>query len=358
MISILLMFLVLAAGMAIVRYMFPHKYTWPEFFGSMAVLLVVLSVSYELSLMSKASDTQILSGKVVGKTREVVPCEHSYPCHCHEVCEGSGRNESCSQECDTCYEHPFDVDWDVQTTVGTLSIDREDSQGLVKPQRWSAVQIGEPASVASTYQNYIKAVPGSLYNRTSNEPTPEYPATIYDYYHIDRVVDYDLHAPKADLASLNEEISDELRDVAGQKQVNLVIVLVDASKHGQMFVQDLKAAWLGGKKNDLVIVIASSQYPKIEWDDVFSWSKDDLVNVTVRDSIRDYGKIDNHVVELAVDGIVHHWTRKRMHEYEYLKREIEPSVTAYVIIFLIGGLVSFGSAFFFIKNADNFNRYN
>ena len=353
MIAVLIMFAVLVAGMAFIRLYFSQKYTWPEFFGSVFIVFIILISGYEISVNSQTSDTQIISGKVLSKSRERVSCEHSYPCHCHQVCEGSGRNESCSQECDTCYEHPYDVDWNVQTSIGTIRIDREDSQGLVKPQRWSQVQTDEPVSRAVSYENYIKAVPGSLYTKTSKEPTPEYPSTIYDYYHVDRVVDYDLHAPQADIQAMNEEIAEELRDIAGQKQVNIVVVLIDSAKHGQYFVQDLKAAWLGGKKNDLVIVIASSHYPDVLWDDVFSWSSDDLVNVTVRDSIRDYGKIDNHVVELAVDGIVHHWSRKRMHNFEYLKREIEPSGTAYVIMFVIGAIAAFGSALFFIKSAGN-----
>lgn len=304
-------------------------------------VLLVLSLGYFIESRAQGEDTEILSGKVVGKSREVVSCEHSYPCRCRQECSGRGNQRSCFEVCDICYEHPFDVDWDVKTTVGTISIDRLDSQGLAQPPRWTKVKNDEPVSKVADYENYVKAVPGALYTRISTEPTPPYPGKIYDYYHVDRVVDWHANIPEADLKSLNEQISLDLREVSPVKQVNLVVVVT--SSPTSMFAENLKAAWLGGKKNDVVLVIGLSQYPSIAWVSVFSWSSDDLLNIKLRDAVLAHGNLDVKAVDLAVTDISKLWTRRHMSEFKYLKHEIKPSSLAYILIFLIGLLSAFAA---------------
>lgn len=102
------------------------------------------SLLYVTLTLGKAADVELLNGYVTGKERDVVSCSHSYECMCYytESCSGSGTSRSCTRtrHCSTCYEHSYDVDWDVHTTVGNLTIDRIDRQGLDQPPRWTAVQ--------------------------------------------------------------------------------------------------------------------------------------------------------------------------------------------------------------------------
>lgn len=350
MLALISIFIVNILALLAAKKIYYDAFTIREFFITVVIMAIALFAGYEIALNIKSYDTQILSGQVTGKTRDVVSCSHSYPCNCRNECSGSGSNKTCSEVCDTCYEHDYDIDWNINTTVGTITIDRVDgsgSQGLEQPQRWTSVKNGEPVSKTSNYQNYIKAVPDSLYHRLSNQPVPNYPETIYDYYHIDRVVDFDLGIPAVDLQSLNDKISMELREVASLKQVNIVVVLT--KNNDRQFSDDLKAAWLGGKKNDIVIVIGSDNYPYIKWASVFSWSANDLLNVSLRNDIEDHAKIDTKLVDIVIVGINKNWVRKRMHEYAYLKNEIRPSIFGYIAIFIFTLLSAAGTVTFFVK---------
>lgn len=315
-----------------------------------AITALVLVIGYFIAVSGRTSDTQILSGKVTGKSREEVHCRHSYSCNCREECSGSGSSRSCSTHCDTCYFHNYDVDWNVQSTIGTFTINTIDWQGLRQPPRWTEVRNNDPVSRLGTYQNYIKGVPGSLYRRINDpkyKPVP-YPDGIYDYYKIDRVVNVDAVVPENDLAVIDQEISNQLRDLAALKQVNLILVLTKNTN--KMFSQELKTQWLGGKKNDLVIVISTTNYPAVNWVEVFSWSKFDLVNTTVRDAIRDYGRIDPYIITIATGAINKYWQRNSMKNFAYLKNEIEPSLTAYLVVFLVSLVISGIVAVVFIRN--------
>ena len=61
-------------------------------------------------------DREVWNGVVSSKDSEHVSCSHSYQCNCHESCSGSGKDKSCHESCDTCYEHSYDVDWNVFTS--------------------------------------------------------------------------------------------------------------------------------------------------------------------------------------------------------------------------------------------------
>lgn len=331
--------------MLIIRFKFREEFTWGEFGIGAAILLLVLGGGYLIATHAQTADTQILSGKVTDKKKDRVGCRHSYSCNCTTYCSG-GKNPSCSTVCQTCYEHSYDIDWDVFTTVGEITIDTIDRQGLREPPRWTSVKTGEPASVMDSYDNWLKAVPDSVFRRTTEEKLPEYPLKVYDYYHIDRVVNDGLNVPKEELKSLNEKISLSLVDIAKEKQVNLVIVLTNRTS---MFAQELRAGWLNGKKNDMVVVIGAKEYPKIEWVDVFGWSSNDLAHISARDSIREYGVIDNSVVDLAVASIGKYWSRRPMQEYEYLKDEIEISDGWLVALAIIGVVIVVGGSIIFIN---------
>ena len=149
---------------------------------------------------------------------------------------------------------------------------------------------------------------------------------------------------------LFQKISNDLRDVSPFKQVNLVLVFTKSPD--TMFAQNLKAKWLGGKKNDLMVIIGSDIYPNISWVEVFSWSKNDIVNTTIRDSLVKYGKIDENVINIAIDGINKYWVRKPMSDFQYLQNEMEPSALTYFITFILVSIIVFVVVKIFMKNRN------
>ena len=159
---------------------------------ALGICLLIAGAGLGLEFYGVTSDTEIWSGSITQKQREEVSCRHSYQCNCHEVCTGSGKDETCSEHCDTCYEHSFDVDWDVFSSTGKqISIDTIDRQGLSMPPRWGAAYVGEPTAEAHEFTNYFLAASDDIMLRHDAPKgfeglVPEYPKSITDYYHCNR----------------------------------------------------------------------------------------------------------------------------------------------------------------------------
>src|SRR5271169_6686133 len=93
--------------------LFKGKITPKEFALQMGIQLVVAGAAAAIVHYSSVHDTEVWNGVVASKKSEHVSCSHSYSCNCHSCnCDSKGN---CSTCCDTCYEHLYDVDWDVFT---------------------------------------------------------------------------------------------------------------------------------------------------------------------------------------------------------------------------------------------------
>ncbi len=323
--------------------MYPHTITLREGLIMLGVQSLVLALIIFGSMYGQGRDTQILNGQVTGKTREVVSCEHSYQCNCVTSCSGSGSSRTCSTICQTCYEHSYDIDWDVQSSVGGTTIDRVDRQGTSQPQRWANVKIGEPFARESSYYNYIKASPFSIFNKSQLDEkvvVPEY-LSVYDYYRINRVISFG--ATHKDAQQLNTLLNETLKTVGPSKKVNVVVIL---HNKGSLFSESLRAKQLGGKINDVYIVIDLSQEGVFNSVAVFSWSKTDMVNVFLRDELLDIGKFDavamNNVVK---EGLTEHYKHRSIEEFKYLDDEVEIPTWAIWFAMIFGVLFPFGAAY-------------
>lgn len=296
----------------------------------------------------KTLDTEILNGEVTNKQRNKVSCSHSYPCNCRPSCSGSGNSRSCSTVCQTCYEHSYDVDWDVYSNIGGFTISREDQQGLREPKRWSIVENGQPVARTNVYTNYVKAVPQSLFhanNATENakfaSQIPTYPIGVYDYQYVDRVIPIGLSVP--DLRQWNTDLALALRKLGPQKQANVVIVMVKNSDPNYAYA--LRDAWMNSKKNDIVVIFGVTEYPKIEWVRILSWTDKELFKVQLRDELLETKELDRtKVIPLISQHTMSTFHRKSMKDFAYLEAEIDPP--EWMIYLLIGILVigNFGVA--------------
>ena len=336
------------------KVIWSHDITLGKMVLNICIGVIVVAGGWQLGRYAKAVDTEIINGQVVGKTSDEVSCSHSYSCNCRQTCTGSGSNQSCSQVCDTCYEHNHDVDWNLHTTVGRITIDRIDRQGVDEPPRYSRAAVGDPVAKTHRFQNYIKAAPDSLFNTLSEKKSferfqskvPEYPAHIYDYHYINRVLT--VGSPVSDLAQWNADLSMRLRTLGPAKQAN--VVLVFTSEQDPDFANALKSAWLGGKKNDVIVVIGTPAYPTIEWVRVLSWTDRELFKVQLRDAIMDLKTVDRNAILDTVENLITSgFQRKHMADFEYLKNQIEPPTWAIVLLFILSVLASVGTSVVFSR---------
>lgn len=305
------------AGLA---YAFLDGITLKEFGCTILACLVVAGSSAGIVSCANTHDVEVWNGVVTGKEQVWVSCSHSYQCNCRQVCTGSGKNQSCSTVCDTCYEHTNDWDWDVYTSnQETITIDRVDRRGSHEPPRFTAVRMGEPTSQTHSYTNYVKASPDSLFRHQGLKEKyaseiPQYPGDVYDYYRLDRLVTVgfsltDARAWNADLARINA-------DLGRPKQVNIIVVLVRNKPHD--WYSALEETWIGVKKNDAVLVVSVDNDMKPQWAEVMAWTTNEAFKVKLRDDIMDEQVINRNTTMTALaNNVRSYYVRKPMKDFEY-----------------------------------------
>lgn len=355
------------------HYFFPERITFKETLVKAGVTTVLGLVFLGVVYYKNMYDTNIINGSVTGKERVRVSCSHSYNCNCRQVCSGSGNNKSCSEECDTCYEHNYDVDWRVYTTVGNKEIDRVDRQGVDEPKRWSIVKIGEPAANTISYINYVKASPESLFNMKQMDTDairfsglfPNYPE-VYDYYRFNRILQMKVHYPQA--VELNDNLNNSLRTLGAAKQVNILVVF--AKTNDAQYRYALERAWVGGKKNDVIIIMGMLDDTQLGWVDVITFGKNsgnEMLSVLLRDQIKAVAEnkqftnasILSETITKTIEGNFH---RKKMQDYEYLKEDFSMSMSAIIGFIVFQIILLTGMTIFFyyyeLERGDWASRIN
>ncbi len=344
----------------LLAFFLSQKIVWQELLLTVAAQAVVAGAAAGICYLANTSDTEIWNGTVMRKAQVEVSCSHSYPCNCRESCSGSGKDRFCSTVCDTCYLHSNDWDWRVWlSTGGEVNIDRVDSQGSDMPARFNRVVIGEPVAEERSYTNYIKASPDSLFRHQGlaqkyASSLPSYPGHVYDYYRLDRVVQVGTHVP--DLAQWNLDLARLNADLGSYRQANIILVLVQ--HRPDEYFDALEEKWIGGKKNDVVLVVSVDSDRKPEWARVMAWTVNPIFKVKLRDAIMAAPILERWTAIDALRSTItdyHH--RKPMAEFQYLAASITPSGAEWTVTLLVGFLVAFGLTWLFQVNDFFENRY-
>lgn len=319
----------------------------------MEALMVILMVSgYYIARQYKMTDTEIWSGYVTDKQSQHVSCEHSYSCNC--TTDSEGRTT-----CDTCYEHFYDVDWNVYTNNGeAFEIARVDRQGVDEPPRWSQVKIGDPTAIQHRYVNYIKANPYTLFKKTGLAKKytgliPRYPINVYDYHYCDRFIAVNTAVPES--RWWNQKLQRINGDLGNKKQVNIIMLAVNCADRGYRYA--LEEAWFGGNKNDIVIILGTPNYPEIQWVEVMSWSNSEALKIELRDDITEIGEMKENrekIADLIRQKIEEQFERRHMSDFKYLLAGIKPPPWANWLLGIIGIIAAIGLSIYF-QNNDPFH---
>lgn len=347
----------------VAKMIWPREITLLEIGCTTAVAVILTSIVYFLGIAGKTHDVEIWNGEITSKSREHGSYIESYSCNCRQTCSGSGKNQTCSQTCDTCYRDHYTVTWTAQSTIGSFTIDSKDWTSravylVPDPPRYTQIQKGDPCSRASSFTNYVKAVPDSLFHANPvlaqqfAGMIPAYPNQIYDYYKINRVLPVNVSVP--DIQGWNRELAMTLRKLGPARQANAVIVFVNTPDRN--YINALDAAWLGGKKNDIIIAVGVTAWPKIDWVEVSSWTKQEMFKVQLRDALQDLGEVDRaKFMELINKYTLDHFVRRPMSDFKYLEDEIEPAQWVIILAAVLGVLLSLGLSYHFYRT-DPFGR--
>ncbi len=331
------------------RYYFsPEQITLKEFLIQMGVIVVVVLIATVIIRHQNLMATEVWNGHVTKKWHQRVHCRHDYECFCYTTCDSKGN---CTKHCQTCYEHDYDVDWLVRDNTGkTWDIDSPDRQGLVMPRFWDAVIIGEPTSHLHSYKNYIKAAADSLFHREGlvekySKLLPKYPDTIYHRWRLDRIIR--MGGVKVDnIKELNYRLSEINGELGSKKQCNAIVVLIKNQPREYLYA--LEQYWVGGNKNDIVLVISVDDENKIQWADVLAFVQKSIFKIELRDEIQKMPILEmDKVLTTLEDQIKKNYKRKRMRDFEYLTASITPSTTQYVVTIIICTILSVGLSIIF-----------
>lgn len=325
--------------------------TWTELGLNIVIIAILTTATYHLGKYGATTDTEIWNGVVTNK--QVVDDEYtrSYDCNCYESCSGSGANQSCHTVCQTCYEDHYTRSYDGHTTVGNVTFDYIDSTSrssrdkFKPPAAYTKCRVGEPASREKNYTNYVQAVPQSLFNDNSSlaeqyaDMIPTYPK-VFGFYHINRVLNVGSTVPVTVQTDLNANLSEALIKLGATKQANIIVIFTNIMDPSYRYA--IENAWLGGKKNDIVVFIGTVDGKVVGWADVMTWalnSGNELFHVKMRDGLKDL-PIEATQLSLFISSTVDaHFDRPHMSDYEYLEKEIKPAswVVGLAVFFSIVG---------------------
>jgi len=351
MILFALLLLPVSIGLA-ARWLGKGAMTWRELAIHETIVIILISSGYFYALKLSVTDTELWSGEIASKNRIQTRCCHAYACNCRESCSGSGETRSCKDICDTCYRHSEDTRWEARSSNGELVYQNGcNSPGTPTPERWSAIRIAEPTAHEHEFTNYIKGNPGPLGLLTGAAARypgliPAYPR-VYDHYRADRAIAVGL-AP-LDLSTLNAELARINSELGASRQVNIILILVGSGD--PKWIEGLREAWLGGKKNDLIAVVGFKSYPRIAWTDVLSWTRNEDIRPKIRNRLRDLENWDGtKALGILNEEVVSRFERRPMAEFEYLKDTLEPPPWLIALLFGLGTLTSISLSYAFLKN--------
>ena len=302
---------------------FNKEYSLKELSIQMAVQVGLIGIICLCVTHWDTYDTEILNGSIIRKEPIKVHCRHSYDCNCYSYPCGTSKHPSTCRHCDTCYEHAYDIDWMVYTNIGEeFEIESVDRQGLQEPPRWTAVYVGEPYATTHSYKDYIKGNPDSLFIKKGfkekyNTFLPEYPGKIYDYYKINRVIVQPGIFVKFD--GWEEKLREINSKLGPAKQCNVVIVVMNGMPEEAFYA--LEEQWMGGKKNDVVVVMSVSTNGIIKWVNVMALTKNPMVKIKLRDELLYIRSIVSKdlVLDCIYKNVSECYKRQSMKEYAYLK---------------------------------------
>lgn len=355
-----LLYLIIPSALVILVLLIVGKgrILWWEVLVHLGVVLGLMTGGWFIARWSSTQDTEIWNGVVADKGHGAQHCCHSYECNCSPVCITDGEgNTSCSDVCSTCYEHSYDEWWNATTSNGELIFSsRCNPPYSAPPTKWAAISIGEPTAIEHSYTNYIKAAPGTLLEHGNlvekyRGILPVYPRV--HGWHVNRLLFCGL-PPPAEETGWNSRLMRVNGELGAAKQVNIVIVVASA---GPEFYDALAAHWLGGKKNDFILVVGAGEYPKIDWVRVMTWmdpvgtGEAGGIHESVPRLVSELAAFDGEkVVEILRREVKAGFKRKPMSDFRYRMKGYEPPLGWLIALGLIGLGVSSGLGLWFWRN--------
>jgi hypothetical protein len=147
----------------------------------------------------------------------------------------------------------------------------------------------------------------------------------------------------------------ELAELGPSKQCNIVIYVAGTGDQG--FAHALEESWRLGEKNDIVVVVGTTEFPAVSWTYVMAWTDNEQFKIELRNEVLDAGRIGDpaRFVKIVTDQVrqpasLGGYQRKPMADYDYLISEISLPWWATLMIVIFGCIMQGGATVLFIHN--------
>lgn len=341
---------------ATTKIIWHNKVSWKECALHLGTVVPITALIFAISHYSAIGDSLILHGYITEKVRDNDSHLESYDCRCRTVTSGSGNNKTTSTVCDTCWRRIYTVDWYLKSTLGNISIDGVSSRSksvwdTPDPVAYTNAYVGEHCSETQYFKNYVKASPNSLFNKgnyvvNNTTPVPPYPK-VHSIYKVDNILKVGVNL---DTTDLENSLSDKLKVLGAKKQANIILILTNTKDKNYRYA--VEKEWLGGKKNDIVVILGLDG-ENIIWVDGFTFGLSQgnhLMLTQMFDELRGKDvKLDN-VVEIVTQHVDKNFVRKQMKDFEYLARELQPSLSLLIFVSVLQLIANIGITIWSIKN--------
>jgi hypothetical protein len=312
-----------------ILFYFFRSITWKEFLVQIGGSALLLTAAYFIAQWGALRDTEYLNGVVTKKASGTESC-----CHCHDVCTSTDKNGNCTAYVEVC-SHNHDYWWSLKTTVGSIGV--KDCSGSSRaPGVWKNAVVGEPATVANGYSNYLFADKDSLIRHDVlnqyGKQVPKYPG-IHGLYKRKPVVKSGAAIPNG----WQEYFSVMNSELGAKKQVDVVILLT--SVKSPTFAQAVESKWLYGPKNSFTVVIGTDGNT-VTWARGVSFSKVNDLKIGIRDELQ--GKQLSEVPPIVKGLVSKHFKRTPMSDLEYLNKSTTPSTGWMWFLYIFAVFMSLG----------------
>ena len=357
----------------VMKFLFDIDFTWSELVAQFGVTFFIVLVVVFLSYSNQTADDMFVNGEITKLEPIKKNCNtrwsRSKDSFCTkyktrqvydgQTCTTVNKSRVCTPRYHTEYKSIYS--WERRYFVMAsymnypdkrYEIRRVDRQGVETPPRFAELTVGDPTTMKVNYVNYIKGASSSLFSEMppkEDDVVLAYPK-VRQQFEANKVIVSNLEFDSDIWRAWNKDLA-ATNTLIRSTGANVMIILTGRSNG---FAEMLARAWDAHNINDVVVTIGMAEDGSIKWIDVRSWSKDSLVDVSIRDAILDVDTSDSEyykVIDNAIGSAVLDYFRLRdMSEFEYLAEEITPSPWVILGLIMVLLIITPGLTYFFNKH--------
>lgn len=340
---------------------------------SLLITLAIVGIDYS----TQTTDTEVWSGRVVNwEHKEEWDEWHPPRTETYTTTDSKGNTTTHTREIPGYWEHHYAQNRIKTTDSGWFSVNTA-PDGRRMNDAWpnTTEELKQlwpentPSASSHSYENKVQAS-YSIYRHKDIDlkqypDLPQYPASVRDYIHIDRIIGEVPNKKEAlkKLADWNAELNKMVDDPEkpgkkrSWKQVNIIFVNVGDKPVDYGFA--LQDKWEGGNKNDFVVAFSMDNKNNVNWVYPFSWADNESsenLKIEVREymmnakTITDFVPVIDEVSKLVADKFV----RKQFADFNYLQIDVSKGATIFIWIF--NAVILGMSIFIASENSSYYSR--